>query len=178
MKLSASEVLLSDEFGVRLFAQTYPTDASISALKWSSSNEQIVSVTADGVLTRHKEGAVTITASATDGSGVSASCQVMDDQLPCLKFPAALTTVDEEAWLGNSALQGLDLMNVKKPVIKANAFKNCTELKKVLLPAGASIADTAFNGCGSVVLYCSDEACMQYAKDCGLSYAALISQPE
>lgn len=44
-------------------------------LKWSSSNSSIVSVTAKGVITRHKKGTVTITVTG-ETTGITASCKV------------------------------------------------------------------------------------------------------
>ncbi len=48
---------------------------------WSSSKEEIAAVSSAGVVTAHKSGTVTITATANDGSGKSASCKVTVKQL-------------------------------------------------------------------------------------------------
>ena len=55
-----------------------PSEASIKTLKWSSSNASIVNVSEDGVITSSsREGESTITVTACDGSGISASIKVI-----------------------------------------------------------------------------------------------------
>ena len=63
------------ETGHRLSAIIEPEDASNPVVTWSSSNPEIVTVDAVGGLTLHKDGKVTITATAVDG-GLTASCVV------------------------------------------------------------------------------------------------------
>jgi len=53
-----------------------PVNATHANLSWSSSDNTIVEVNASGVATALKSGSVTITASATDGSGVSGSIAI------------------------------------------------------------------------------------------------------
>lgn len=60
----------------KLKATVKPKKASIKKLKWSSSNKKIAKVNASGKITGISEGDVTITASATDGSGKKAKCFV------------------------------------------------------------------------------------------------------
>ena len=60
----------------KLTATTLPDDIGNSALKWSSSDETIATVDEEGNVKGIKEGTATITAATTDGSNVSATCQV------------------------------------------------------------------------------------------------------
>ncbi len=53
-----------------------PSDATNKGVNWSSSNEAVATVDADGVVTGVASGNATITATAKDGSGVKASCTV------------------------------------------------------------------------------------------------------
>lgn len=53
-----------------------PTNATIQTVQWSSSNEAVATVDENGVVTAVGKGTAKITASATDGSGISASCTV------------------------------------------------------------------------------------------------------
>lgn len=55
----------------------YPSDATNSAVTWTSSNPSVVSVSEDGTLTALDFGSSTITCVAQDGSGVKAECIVM-----------------------------------------------------------------------------------------------------
>lgn len=53
-----------------------PKNADNRKLKWSSSNKKIATVDANGKVKGLRYGVVTITAAATDGSNVKASCKV------------------------------------------------------------------------------------------------------
>lgn len=61
---------------VALSATVLPDSDINKELLWTSSDESIATVDTEGVATWLKEGAVTITATAKDGSGASASCTV------------------------------------------------------------------------------------------------------
>ncbi|ELY4852464.1 Ig domain-containing protein [Cronobacter turicensis] len=58
-------------------ASVTPANAANKALNWTSGDEAIATVDASGVVTGVAEGGpVDVTATAADGSGVSASCAV------------------------------------------------------------------------------------------------------
>ncbi len=59
-----------------LVATVAPETATTKMLRWSSNDETVASVDEKGNVTAHKPGSVVITATATDGSGISASCTV------------------------------------------------------------------------------------------------------
>lgn len=61
---------------IQLVASVLPEDATNKALMWSSSDATIATVDANGLVSLLKEGTATITASSTDESGVSASCNI------------------------------------------------------------------------------------------------------
>lgn len=61
---------------LRLTAVIVPEGATSKAVVWTSSNRAVATVTQDGVVTGVSPGTVTITCTATDGSGVSATCTV------------------------------------------------------------------------------------------------------
>lgn len=72
--LDKTQISLNEGETVQMSATTYPTNATIKQLEWSSSNTEIATVDANGLVTCIKEGMAIITATATDGSGKSAIC--------------------------------------------------------------------------------------------------------
>ncbi len=70
----------TDELGIlestKLTLDIDPTDATNTEVEWSSSDENIAIVDEDGVVTGYKAGEVTVTAAATDGSGVKAEKKI------------------------------------------------------------------------------------------------------
>lgn len=61
---------------VMLRATVQPNNASDKTIKWSSSDESVATVTKEGLVTARNVGNAVITATAKDGSGVSATCVV------------------------------------------------------------------------------------------------------
>lgn len=53
-----------------------PSDATAPRLKWSSSNEKVLTVDDKGVLTAKKQGSAVVTVSTTDGSNLSATINI------------------------------------------------------------------------------------------------------
>ena len=96
----------------QLTADVLPVNATRKSVEWLSSNPDIVTVDANGLVTFVKEGEATITVSATDGSGVEATINVV-------------VTIKEPA-LGDS--NGNGLINVADAVNIANhAIGNVVE---------------------------------------------------
>jgi len=60
----------------RMQPEILPANATFQTLAWQSSQPTVVSVDEDGVITANALGTAVITASATDGSGCTASCEV------------------------------------------------------------------------------------------------------
>ncbi len=74
--LSQSDVQLKVGETISLDATISPVDATKQLLRWSSSNVSVATVNMEGMVTAVGAGEATITATATDGSEVSASCYV------------------------------------------------------------------------------------------------------
>ena len=74
--LNASELSLAIGQKYALKATITPADADIQTVEWSSSNPDVASVTAEGIVTGLATGAATITATSTDG-GLKATCAVI-----------------------------------------------------------------------------------------------------
>ena len=60
----------------KLLATIFPSDVINKTLTWGSSNPTVAIVDQEGLVTSIRKGTTTITALATDGTGVSASCVV------------------------------------------------------------------------------------------------------
>ena len=74
--LSKTSTSISVGNSETLTATVAPENAANKALKWASSDEDVATVAPDGTVTAVKVGTATITATATDGSGKSATCKV------------------------------------------------------------------------------------------------------
>lgn len=61
---------------IQISATVLPEDTTNKALAWSSSDENVATVDDSGLVSLKAKGATIITASATDGSGISAECSV------------------------------------------------------------------------------------------------------
>lgn len=73
--LNETELILNEGATSQLTA-ILSADANNPSLVWTSSNEDVATVSQDGLVTAISKGSAIITAKATDGSNVSASCSV------------------------------------------------------------------------------------------------------
>lgn len=70
-----------------LTATVSPADVSVDGVKWSSSDESVATVDADGVVTAVENGQCTITATAIDGSGATGYCTVTVESRGTVTLP-------------------------------------------------------------------------------------------
>ncbi len=70
---------------------------------------------------------------------------------PDFTLPAAITTVEEEAFMG--AGMSVVLVPATCTSIGARAFKNCQSLTQIRIPAGCAICADAFDGCSLLYVY-------------------------
>ena len=75
--LDQSTATLTEGETLVLTATVAPDDAAEKSISWSSSNPSVATIDNTGKVTAVAPGAATITATANDGSGVSASCEVV-----------------------------------------------------------------------------------------------------
>lgn len=76
IELSPSSASVVVDKTLQLSTIVWPNNATYSTLAWTSSNDSIASVDSTGLLTALKVGNVTITATATDGSRTTATCEI------------------------------------------------------------------------------------------------------
>lgn len=74
--LSSTSLILPVSHEKQLTATVQPLSATNKKLNWSTSNDKVATVTADGLVKAVAVGKATITATSTDGSNVTASCAV------------------------------------------------------------------------------------------------------
>ena len=102
LKLNKDSLTLQERGSDTLTATVEPADATNQDVTWKSSDTSIATVSADGTVTAISAGTATITATAKDGSGVSASCTLTVTHGKMVQTPKkdATCTVDgtEEYW--------------------------------------------------------------------------------
>lgn len=102
LKLNKDSLTLQERGSDTLTATVEPADATNQDVTWKSSDTSIATVSADGTVTAISAGTATITATAKDGSGVSASCTLTVTHGNMIQTPKkdATCTVDgtEEYW--------------------------------------------------------------------------------
>lgn len=73
---SEKDVLTSKNETLQFYATILPADASNKAIAWSVSDTSLADISSDGLLTAKKDGLVTVSAKAMDGSNVMASSTI------------------------------------------------------------------------------------------------------
>lgn len=132
--LSASEAELKAGETFTLTATIAPEDAFVKSVTWSSSNEAVAIVDENGVVTAVAAGDAIITATANDGSGVSATCNVTvaeEQSGDDVTYDNTIYASDIEAKTGTQVLLPICMDNVNE--ITALQFD-------LYLPEGITIA--------------------------------------
>ncbi len=93
VKLSESSLTLDVGDTAELTATISPNNATDKTVSWTSSDPTVAKVE-NGVVTALKPGSTTITATANDGSGKSATCSVTVNKI-AITGPIAITTTKE-----------------------------------------------------------------------------------
>lgn len=76
IQFASSNLVIYNGYLYTLEATVFPENTSNKTLKWSSSNTAVATVDPNGTITPIKAGTTTITATAQDGSGVKATCNI------------------------------------------------------------------------------------------------------
>lgn len=97
--LSQSDVEMNPGHSSFLTATILPEDATDKSVIWTSSNDAVATVDSDGYVTALTLGEADITATAADGSGVSATCHVT--VFPVLVESIVLTP---DSWNGEEGM--------------------------------------------------------------------------
>ena len=166
---NAPESLLSGET-VQLRANVTAREQNFmnKLVTFSSSDESVAKVDANGLIIAASPGTATITASAS--SGITAECIVIVRELNTLTLPAYLTTIEDEAFVGANMERVILAENVIN--IGNRAFAECESLLIVRMPDSiVSIADDAFEDCENVTFICeSENVAAAYAVEHNIPY--------
>lgn len=109
--LDKDEATLTIGETLALSANVLPSDATNSEVSWSSSDTDCATVDSKGVVTAKKIGKVTITATTTDGTNLSASCVVNIKSRDISEFDNAVYFEQTKAAVGMSLTLPLLLKN-------------------------------------------------------------------
>lgn len=115
--LSESELTLNEGESTQLSATITPELANNKTLLWSSSNEAVAVVSETGKVTAISKGSAIITAKATDGSNVSASCVINVVKL-IASISLSKTKIDMEVGQRTSITAQINPINVSNPTLR------------------------------------------------------------
>ena len=110
-----------------LTATVTPSDADDTSVTWSSSNTAVVTVDAQGKVTAVAPGTAIITATANDGSGVSASCEVT-----VLGVYSITYLLDGEVYYYDELVQGSKIVLPKDPVKEGYTFSGWDKIPETM----------------------------------------------
>ena len=103
LELNKDSLTLQENSSDTLIATVKPDDATNRGVTWESSDTSIATVSEDGTVTAISAGNATITATAADGSGVSASCTLTVTHGKTVHIPKKDATCteygNEEYWI-------------------------------------------------------------------------------
>ena len=135
-----------------LTATIEPADAEDDSVTWTSDNESVATVDANGLVIAVGGGRATITVTTNDG-GFTATCTVTvlyAFGTPDFILPADTLIIENNAFEGD-AMTVVDASGCT--AIGAEAFKDCTGLTQIRLPKDCDIGTGAFSGCGKIQVY-------------------------
>ena len=155
--------------GRRIQADAYVTDRAGASfvnklVTFTSSDENIAVVNAEGRVTGVSTGTAVITAASASGIQ-DAFVIVVTPAGPMrrLVLPASLNAIEAEAFRGDGALEEV-FIPAGCASIGEYAFADCSELLAVHIPMGTTVAANAFDGCNQLTIYCPEgSAAMEFA---------------
>ncbi len=153
--ITLNQTSLSLEVGTtqKLTATVQPSDATNKAVTWTSSNKSIATVSTSGKVTAVAPGECTVTATAKDGSGVKAECQVTVVQ-PVTSITlshATLTLEPEKSQTLTATVQPTDATNKAVTWTSSNASIATVSTSgevKAIAPGECTITCAAADGSG------------------------------
>ena len=168
--LSQSSATLLEEESLTLTATVAPDNATDKTLTWSSSNPSVATVDNMGKVTAIALGTTTITATANDGSGVSAQCEVT--VLPAEYILTAY--IDGEVFVTDTLARGTIITLPDYPTKEGYTFSGWGEVPETMPAHDVTINATFIPNKYLVTFKIGDEV---IASD-SLEYQSAIVAPE
>lgn len=164
VKLNKDSLTLQEKGSDTLTATVEPADATNQDVIWKSSDTSIATVSEDGTVTAISAGNATITATAADGSGKSASCSVTVTHGDMVHTPKkdATCTADgnEEYWTCETCGNHFSDAEGKTEIELSDTVISATGHNLIKMEANKATVDASGN---IEYWYCSD--CEKYFKD-------------
>ena len=168
--LSQSSVNLTEDKKTSLTITTTPENADRNLISWSSSNPNVATVDNTGKVTAVAPGTATITATANDGSGVSASCEVIVTPASyVIKF-----LIDGEVFLMDTLTRGTAITLPEAPTMEGYTFSGWGEVPETMPANDLTISGTFIVNKYVVNFKVGDEVIASES----LEYGASIVAPE
>ena len=136
--LSRSSATLTEGETLTLTVMVTPDDAADKSISWSSSSPSVATVDNTGKVTAIAPGTATITATANDGSGVSAQCEVT-------VTPASYVItflVDGEVILTNTLTRGSTINLPDVPAKEGYTFSGWSEVPETMPARDVTVSGT------------------------------------
>ena len=138
IELNQTSTTLIEGETMTLTATVTPDDADDTSVTWNSSDEAVATVDAQGKVTAVASGFAFITATANDGSGVSASCDVT-----VLGIYSITYLLDGEVYYYDELTQGTKIVLPKEPVKEGYTFSGWGKVPETM-PAEDVIVEGTF----------------------------------
>ena len=138
IELNQTSTTLIEGETMTLTATVTPDDADDTSVTWSSSDVAVATVDAQGKVTAVGSGFAIITATANDGSGVSASCDVT-----VLGIYSITYMLDGVVYYYDELTQGAKIVLPKEPVKEGYTFSGWGEVPETM-PAEDVVVEGTF----------------------------------
>ena len=129
ISLNKTSAELTEGNTMQLSATVLPSNATNKTVTWTTSNSSVATVSSNGLVTAKSSGTATITATTTDGTNLSASCEVTVAQ-DISNYDNYLLISDAEAFHGDT---------IVIPVTMTNAQSILSFQTDIYLPEGLEV---------------------------------------
>lgn len=192
ISLGKVELNIGPKDKVKLLAQVLPEDAFKKDLIWTSNNENVVTVDTNGIVIPVGKGEAIITVTTTDGSNLSATCNVRVDCLvnsiklnpkflilePNQTAQLSVTVLPDEAYIKDLTWRSLD-ESVASVDTNGKITANSVGKTKIIASTtdGSELSDTCEINVVNLSSVKVDDLCYKYNNE-GTGGAVVIANPD